>query len=210
VIQEDLVQGQSFYFKVNGVKFFAKGSNWIPAHVLPGYDILDFQKKLFKNNKYFGNVTEKVTTEYIQELLLSAKEAHMNMLRVWGGKISNFNYYLSSPQVITFPSLYAILTQMFYSHNIHIKVFFKQTAIGVIHSHLLQIISNRLRLLFLVLTYSRSFAPTILPPTFLYIKLCPSINKQFSIDSFLDWGDHHWVHSIRPASIYNLHQNIFL
>ena len=30
-----LVQGLSFYFKINGQPIFMKGSNWIPAHVLP-------------------------------------------------------------------------------------------------------------------------------------------------------------------------------
>ncbi|GIY65432.1 beta-mannosidase [Caerostris extrusa] len=55
--------GLSFYFKVNGVPFFAKGSNWIPAD--------SFQ--------------ERITPEYIETLLRSAKEANMNMLRVWGG-----------------------------------------------------------------------------------------------------------------------------
>ncbi|KAF8774431.1 Beta-mannosidase like protein [Argiope bruennichi] len=57
--------GLSFYFKVNGVPFFAKGSNWIPAD--------SFQ--------------ERVTPQYIENLLQSAKEANMNMLRVWGGGI---------------------------------------------------------------------------------------------------------------------------
>ena len=31
-----MVQGLSFYFRVNGKDIFMKGSNWIPAHVLPG------------------------------------------------------------------------------------------------------------------------------------------------------------------------------
>ena len=55
--------GRTFKFNVNGVDIFAKGSNWIPAHILP----------------------ERVTEEYIYDLLYSAKEAHMNMIRVWGG-----------------------------------------------------------------------------------------------------------------------------
>ncbi|GFU32736.1 beta-mannosidase [Nephila pilipes] len=57
--------GLSFYFRVNGVPFFAKGSNWIPAD--------SFQ--------------ERITPEYIEYLLQSAKDANMNMLRVWGGGI---------------------------------------------------------------------------------------------------------------------------
>ena len=63
VIEEDLSphKGRTFKFRVNGMDVFAKGSNWIPAHVLP----------------------EKVTPEYIYDLLYSAKEANMNMIRVW-------------------------------------------------------------------------------------------------------------------------------
>lgn len=44
---------------------FLKGSNWIPADVLP----------------------ELVTTEYIRDLLTSCVDANMNSLRVWGGGI---------------------------------------------------------------------------------------------------------------------------
>ena len=53
----------AFYFKVNGVPIFAKGANWIPAHVL----------------------YEAITEDYIYDLLLSSKLANMNMIRVWGG-----------------------------------------------------------------------------------------------------------------------------
>ncbi len=57
--------GESFQFVVNGVPFFAKGANWIPAHSF---------------------VNEVSHSDY-DNLLSSAVEAHMNMLRVWGGGI---------------------------------------------------------------------------------------------------------------------------
>ncbi len=57
--------GESFQFVVNGVPVFAKGANWIPAHAF---------------------VTEVSHADY-DALLTSAVEAHMNMLRVWGGGI---------------------------------------------------------------------------------------------------------------------------
>ena len=34
--------GNTFYFKVNDIPIFAKGSNWIPAHVLPGITKINF------------------------------------------------------------------------------------------------------------------------------------------------------------------------
>jgi len=37
--------------------------------------------------------------------------------------------------------------------------------------------------------------PESLALHFLYIKLCPFINKQFIIDSFLDWKGNQWVFS---------------
>ncbi|CAG0892589.1 unnamed protein product, partial [Cyprideis torosa] len=57
--------GLTFDFEINGVRIFMKGSNWIPADVLP----------------------ERLTRSYIRELLESVRDANMNMLRVWGGGI---------------------------------------------------------------------------------------------------------------------------
>jgi beta-mannosidase len=57
--------GESFQFVVNGVPFFAKGANWIPADAF---------------------VTRLSRVEYAK-LVKSAAMANMNMLRVWGGGI---------------------------------------------------------------------------------------------------------------------------
>ncbi len=57
--------GESFQFVVNGVPFFAKGANWIPADPF----------------------ATRVSREQYADLLGAAAEAHMNMLRVWGGGI---------------------------------------------------------------------------------------------------------------------------
>ncbi len=55
--------GESFVFVVNGVPIFAKGADWIPADSFP----------------------TRISDEYLEHLIRSAAEAHMNMLRVWGG-----------------------------------------------------------------------------------------------------------------------------
>jgi beta-mannosidase len=57
--------GESFQFKVNGLPFFAKGANWIPSH----------------------SFVSEATRPWLDGLLSSAVEGHMNMLRVWGGGI---------------------------------------------------------------------------------------------------------------------------
>jgi beta-mannosidase len=57
--------GESFQFVVNGLPVFAKGANWIPAHSF----VASFSRADYAN------------------LLTSAAEANMNMLRVWGGGI---------------------------------------------------------------------------------------------------------------------------
>lgn len=65
LIQENDSIGESFYFKINGEPIFAKGANYIPqSHFLPS-----------------------VTESQYRSLISSAKDAHMNMLRVWGGGI---------------------------------------------------------------------------------------------------------------------------
>lgn len=55
--------GESFQFTANGVPFFAKGGNWIPIDAL-----------------YTRNAPERY-----RALLESCADAHMNMLRIWGG-----------------------------------------------------------------------------------------------------------------------------
>ncbi len=59
--------GKSFAFVVNGVPIFAKGANVIPMDMFPN----------------------RVTPARIDAMLRSARDANMNMLRVWGG-----GYYL--------------------------------------------------------------------------------------------------------------------
>jgi beta-mannosidase len=58
-------QGETFHFSANGVPFFAKGANWIPADSFP----------------------TRLTRGDYARLLQDAAAAHMNMLRSWGGGI---------------------------------------------------------------------------------------------------------------------------
>ena len=62
VTKED-ERGLGFKFCVNGVDVFAKGANWIPCDAMP----------------------LRQTRSVVEDLLNSAVEANMNMLRVWGG-----------------------------------------------------------------------------------------------------------------------------
>jgi beta-mannosidase len=61
--QQEDQWGRSFEFIVNGVRIFAKGSNWIPADSFP----------------------TRLTSESLEFLIHSAADTHQNMLRVWGG-----------------------------------------------------------------------------------------------------------------------------
>jgi beta-mannosidase len=57
--------GTSFYFKLNGSPIFIKGANYIPQDVF----------------------LSRVTPKQYEQLIIAAKEANFNMLRVWGGGI---------------------------------------------------------------------------------------------------------------------------
>ena len=56
---------KTFTFTVNGVPFFAKGTNWVPVDTIPA----------------------RITTLKIKRLLKDCWVSHVNMLRVWGGGI---------------------------------------------------------------------------------------------------------------------------
>lgn len=71
LIQQKDSIGESFYFEQNGRPIYAKGANWIPANIfLPSVKKADYLS-----------------------LLLRAKNANMNMLRVWGGGIYEDDYF---------------------------------------------------------------------------------------------------------------------
>ena len=65
LIKENDSEGESFIFAINGKRVFAKGANWIPA----------------------DNILSWIKPEDYEKLLHMAKEANMNMLRIWGGGI---------------------------------------------------------------------------------------------------------------------------
>ena len=57
--------GRAFYFKVNGVPMYAKGANYVPEEMIETW----------------------INPDNTLVLLRQAKDAHFNMLRVWGGGI---------------------------------------------------------------------------------------------------------------------------
>lgn len=65
VVNEEDSLGMSFYFEVNGIPMFAKGTNLIPSDAL----------------------LPRVTRERYVRLLEDVQAANMNMIRVWGGGV---------------------------------------------------------------------------------------------------------------------------
>lgn len=71
LVQEPDEHGRSFYFEVNGLPIFAKGSNYIPG------EIMRTQQDEAFYNRLFNNVTD----------------ANMNFIRIWGGGTYEDNYF---------------------------------------------------------------------------------------------------------------------
>ncbi len=71
LIRRPDAQGESFYFELNGVPVFAKGTNAIPNDVfLPRISRSDYEK-----------------------MVTDAARANMNMIRIWGGGIYEDDYF---------------------------------------------------------------------------------------------------------------------
>lgn len=65
LVKEKDLFGESFYFKLNGKPVFMKGANYIPQ----------------------DNFVSRTKRDEYDKLIIMAKEANMNMLRVWGGGV---------------------------------------------------------------------------------------------------------------------------
>ena len=65
LVQKKDSTGESFYFKLNNVPVFIKGANYLPSNIL----------------------TTQVSNETYKRVIEDARDANMNMIRVWGGAI---------------------------------------------------------------------------------------------------------------------------
>ncbi len=65
LVQDKDAEGRSFVFEINGKQIFCKGADWIPS----------------------DSFIPRIADSTYQRLLALAKDAHMNILRVWGGGI---------------------------------------------------------------------------------------------------------------------------
>jgi beta-mannosidase len=63
--------GESFIVEVNGARIFCKGADWIPS----------------------DSFIPRIVPETYETLLHMARDAHMNMIRVWGGGIYETDYF---------------------------------------------------------------------------------------------------------------------
>jgi len=71
LVREKDERGTSFYYKLNGVPVFMKGANYIPNDIFPA----------------------RVTDAMYQNVIRTAKISNLNMLRVWGGGIYEYDRF---------------------------------------------------------------------------------------------------------------------
>ncbi|PRZ24173.1 beta-mannosidase [Flavobacterium granuli] len=71
LVQQPDSLGKSFYFKIDGKAVYMKGANYIPSDAL----------------------LSRMTKKEYEKIVLSAKDANMNMLRIWGGGIYEDDYF---------------------------------------------------------------------------------------------------------------------
>ena len=71
LVQKPDEKGTSFYFNINGKPVYMKGANYIPSDAF---------------------VTRMTRNDY-RRMLMMAKDANMNMLRIWGGGIYEDDYF---------------------------------------------------------------------------------------------------------------------
>ena len=72
MVEEPDSIGTAFYFKVNGIPLYMKGANYIPEEMITSWMSRDKTKKLLEQ---------------------CVGDAHMNMLRIWGGGIYPPDYF---------------------------------------------------------------------------------------------------------------------
>ncbi len=71
LVQQPDSLGKSFYFKIDGKPVYMKGANYIPSDAL----------------------LSRVTKKEYEKVIKMAKDANMNMLRIWGGGIYEDDYF---------------------------------------------------------------------------------------------------------------------
>ncbi|XP_060649275.1 beta-mannosidase-like isoform X1 [Drosophila nasuta] len=74
LVEDEDDRGRTFYFRVNGYPIFMKGVNYVTANALPELS---------------------ADSDTIQHLLKSARDANMNMIRVWGGGLYESDTFYS-------------------------------------------------------------------------------------------------------------------
>ena len=71
LVQEEDEHGRSFYFEVNGMPIFAKGSNYIPGEIM----------RTQQDKAYYDRLFDNITA------------SNMNFIRIWGGGTYEDNYF---------------------------------------------------------------------------------------------------------------------